>query len=107
MKYNFTKNSTIWEFYLYLHWNALNVLVWCMKVSIADDDLKELIETGHNNKYKKYSKDKRFMEGLARAYKIMLVVEKAEGLKTYSFLHYEQLRNNLDLSSVRVVNGRV
>ena len=47
------------------------------------------------------------MEGLARAYKIMLVVEKAEGLKTYSFLHYEQLRNNLDLSSVRVVNGRV
>ena len=78
-----------------------------MKVNIADDDLKGLIETGHNNKYKKYSKDKKFMEGLARAYKIMLVVEKAEGLKAYSFLHYEQLRNNVDLSSVRVVNGRV
>ena len=47
------------------------------------------------------------MEGLARAYRIMLVVEKAKGLKAYSFLHYEQLRNNVDLSSVRVVNGRV
>jgi len=78
-----------------------------MKVTIADDDLKELIETGQNNKYKKYSKDKRFMEGLARAYKIMLTVEKAEGLKVYSFLHYERLRNNAELSSIRVVNGKV
>ena len=78
-----------------------------MKVEISDDDLKELIETGHNNKYKKYSKDKRFMEGLAKAYKIMLTVEKARGLIAYSFLHYERLRNNAELSSVRVVNGRV
>ena len=29
-----------------------------MKVEISDDDLKELIETGHNNKYKRYSRDK-------------------------------------------------
>ena len=73
-----------------------------MKVEISDDDLKELIETGHNNKYKRYSKDKRFMEGLAKAYKIMLTVEKARGLIAYSFLHYERLRNNAELSSVRV-----
>ena len=78
-----------------------------MKVEISDDDLKELIETGHNNKYKRYSKDKRFMEGLAKAYKIMLTVEKARELIAYSFLHYERLRNNAELSSVRVVNGRV
>ena len=78
-----------------------------MKVEISDDDLKELIETGHNNKYKRYSKDKRFMEGLARAYKLMLAVEKARGQIAYSFLHYERLRNNAELSSVRVVNGRV
>lgn len=78
-----------------------------MKVNIAEDDLKELIETGHNNKYKKYSRDRRFMEGLARAYKIMLIVEKAAGLSKYSFLHYEQLRNRVGLSSVRILNNRV
>lgn len=78
-----------------------------MKVEISDDDLKELIKTGHNNKYKRYSRDKRFMEGLAKAYKIMLTVEKARGLIAYSSLHYERLRNNAELSSVRVVNGRV
>lgn len=78
-----------------------------MKVNIAEDDLKELIETGHNNKYKKYSRDRSFMEGLARAYKIMLIVEKAAGLSKYSFLHYEQLRNRVGLSSVRILNNRV
>ena len=47
------------------------------------------------------------MEGLARMYKIMQTVASAEGLKVYSFLHYEKLSNNLSLSSVRPVNGRV
>ena len=42
-----------------------------MKVNISDKDLDELIRTGKNNKYKKYSKD------------------------------------NMNLSSVRVMNGRV
>jgi hypothetical protein len=47
------------------------------------------------------------MEGLARVYKVMLNVADANGLKLYSFLHYEKLANNLNLSSVRVLNGRV
>lgn len=78
-----------------------------MIVNISDKDFAQLIKTGQNRKYKKYSKDKRFMEGLARMYKIMQTVASAEGLKVYSFLHYERLSNNLSLSSVRPVNGRV
>ena len=78
-----------------------------MKVNISDKDLDELIRTGKNNKYKRYSRDRRFMEGLARVYKVMLNVADTNGLKPYSFLHYEKLANNLNLSSVRVLNGRV
>lgn len=78
-----------------------------MKVNISDKDLDELIRTGKNSKYKKYSKDRKFMEGLARVYKVMLNVSGTNGLKLYSFLHYEKLANNLNLSSVRVLNGRV
>jgi len=59
-----------------------------MQVNISDKDLEELINTGQNNKYKRYSKN-------------------PEGLRLYSFLHYEKLANNVNLSSVRIVNGRV
>lgn len=78
-----------------------------MKVNIKDPDLQELILTGKNRKYEKYSRDRKFMEGLARAYKVMLNVANAAGLRLYSFLHYEKLANNASLSSVRVLNGRV
>lgn len=78
-----------------------------MKIYISDKNLDELIKTGYNKQYKKYAKDKRFMEGLARMYKIMQIVAKAEGLKAYSFLHYEKLSNKVLLSSVRPVNGRI
>lgn len=78
-----------------------------MKVNISDKDLDELIRTGNNNRYKRYSRDRRFMEGLARVYKVMLNVADTDGLKLYSFLHYEKLANNVNLSSVRVLSGRV
>ena len=78
-----------------------------MKVKISDKDLDELIRPGNNNRYKRYSRDRRFMEGLARVYKVMLNVADTDGLKLYSFLHYEKLANNVNLSSVRVLNGRV
>lgn len=78
-----------------------------MDIKFSDIDLEELINTGYNKKYKKYSRDKKFMDGLARVYKIMQVVPDAEGLGHYSFLHYEKLANNVYLSSVRPVNGRV
>ena len=78
-----------------------------MKVNFSDKDLDELIRTGKNNKYKKNSRERKFMEGLARVYKVMQIVADTSGLKAYSFLHYEKLANNLNLSSVRVMNGRV
>jgi plasmid maintenance system killer protein len=78
-----------------------------MQVKYCDKDLEELIFTGNNSKYKKYSRDKRFMKGLAQVYTILQVVANAEGLRPYSYLHYEKLANNVNLSSVRILNGRV
>ncbi len=40
-----------------------------MKVNITDRDLKELIETGYNNKYKKYTRNKRFKFGESAEWK--------------------------------------
>lgn len=77
-----------------------------MKLYIEDKDLEELIETGSNKKYKKFSKDKRMLEGLIMAVNIMRSVSCAKELRKYSFLHYEQLKH-LECSSVRIVNGRV
>ena len=55
-----------------------------MKVNISDKDLDELIRTGKNSKYKKYSKDRKFMEGLARVYKVMLNVADTNGCLLYT-----------------------
>ena len=78
-----------------------------MKVNISDKDLEELILTGASNKYKKYSKDKKFMVGLARVYTVLTTVADTKVLESYSFLHYEKLKYYNNLSSVRVVNNRV
>jgi len=78
-----------------------------MTVQFEDKDLEELVFTGQNRKYRKYSKDRKFMEGLARAFKIMLTVPNAKGLELYSFLHYEKLANRKFLSSIRPMNGRI
>lgn len=75
-----------------------------MKVNISDKDLDELIRTGKNGKYKKYSKDRKFMVGLARVYMLLTTVADTKGLEPYSFLHYEKLKYN-NLSSVRVLNN--
>lgn len=77
-----------------------------MKIEIEDKDLEELILTGENSKYKQLARDSKFMEALARAYRLLEVVEKASGLKVYSFLHYEQLKGSRK-SSIRIMNGRI
>ncbi len=78
-----------------------------MKVSISDKDLDELIRTGKNSKYKKYSKDKKFMVGLARVYTLLTTVADTKGLKLYTFLHYEKLKHIDNVSSVRILNNRI
>ena len=77
-----------------------------MQVIFEDRDLEQLIMTGNNHKYRKYSRDLRFMQSLGRMYKIMTAVADTKALSAFSYLHYEKLRE-VDVSSVRVMNNRV
>lgn len=73
-----------------------------------DKDLKKLAEGDRKNKYKKYAKIPKFMEGLARVLKTMHYAETIDSFRQFSFLHYEQLKDDMSgYSSVRVVNGMV
>lgn len=75
-------------------------------IFVTDGDLQELITTGQNSKYKALARSKRFMAGLTRVLATIRNAESVQSLPTYSFLHYERLRNTSEpLSSVRVVNG--
>jgi plasmid maintenance system killer protein len=78
-----------------------------MKIEFEDKDLEELITTGRNSKYKKYTRNAKFMKALATAYNYMRLVGVASDLRAISFLHYEQLAGTNGMSSIRVVNGMV
>lgn len=57
-------------------------------------------------RYKKYTRDKKFLWALDRVFNDLQGVAKCSDLKQLSYLLYEQLRK-IGLSSVRVMNGRV
>ena len=78
-----------------------------MHIEFEDSDLEELITTGHNSKYKKYTRKAKFMTALAVAYNYLRTSQQASDLRAVSFLHYEQLAGTNGLSSIRVVNGMV
>ena len=78
-----------------------------MEIVFEDTDLEELITTGRNSKYKKYTRNAKFMTALATAYNYLRMVDTASDLRAISFLHYEQLAGTNGLSSIRVVNGMV
>ena len=78
-----------------------------MKIVFEDTDLEELITTGRNSKYKKYTRNAKFMTALATAYNSLRMVDVASDLRAISFLHYEQLAGTNGTSSIRVVNGMV
>lgn len=81
-----------------------------MNVYILEEDLEILLRTGRGvGKYKKLGRDKALIKGAAQAYNIMRAVVKTADLRSYSFLHYEQLKYQGDsiTGSVRLVNGRV
>ena len=78
-----------------------------MEIVFEDTDLEELITTGRNSKYKKYTRNAKFMTALATAYNYLRMVDAASDLRAISFLHYEQLAGTNGLSSIRVVNGMV
>ena len=78
-----------------------------MEIVFDDIDLQELITTGHNSKYKKYTRNAKFMKALATAYNYLRLSDCASDLRNVSFLHYEQLAGTNGLSSIRIVNGMV
>jgi len=78
-----------------------------MEIVFEDTDLEELITTGRNSKYKKYTRNAKFMTALVTAYNYLRMVDTASNLRAISFLHYEQLAGTNGLSSIRVVNGMV
>ena len=79
-----------------------------MIILFEDADIEELIITGTNKKYKRYAKNKRFVEDLREVYETMRAVETASDLANFSFLHYEKLKFNYSgLSSVRISNQNV
>lgn len=78
-----------------------------MQIVFDDKNLEELITTGYNIKYKKYTRNGKFMRALAAAYNYLRLSERASDLRIVSFLHYEQLSGTNGLSSIRVINGMV
>ncbi len=78
-----------------------------MQIVFEDTDLEELITTGYNRKYKKYTRNTKFMQALATVYNYLRWSERTSDLRSVSFLHYEQLAGMKGLSSIRVVNGMV
>ena len=76
-----------------------------MKVNISDKDLDELIRTGKNSKYKKYSKDRKFMEGLARVYKVMLNVQEVRVLNgRVERLLFRELEDGIEITIIELNN---
>jgi plasmid maintenance system killer protein len=75
---------------------------------IAEGDLKELLTTGQNRKYRSIANNKILFNGLKRAVKYMMAAESVEDLKLASFLHYEKLKYSYSgYSSVRLSNSYV
>lgn len=78
-----------------------------MKV-IAEGDLRELLLTGENRRYKAIARNRDLLDGLNRAVSFMIAAENIDNLKSASFLHYEKLKYSYSgLSSVRLSNRYV
>lgn len=78
-----------------------------MKV-IVEGDLKELLTTGRNRKYREIERNVLLMNGLKRVVQIMMAAESPDELNSFSFLHYEKLKYGFrGWSSVRLSNSYV
>lgn len=80
-----------------------------MKVVILDSDLKELINTKKNRRYRKIERSKDLFRGLMKAFRALQNAEHVSKLPDFSFLHYEKLKHSAyrGKSSVRIANGAV
>ena len=71
-------------------------------------DLKELLLTGKNRRYKTIANNKELLDGLLRVVHYMIEAKEVGELKQASFLHYEKLRHSYSgFSSVRLSNRYV
>lgn len=79
-----------------------------MNVIFLDESLREIYETGYtkDGKYKKLTRNRQFIDAYIHIIDLMLAVEQANELSSYSFLHYEKLKHRPE-SSVRIQNRRV
>ena len=59
-----------------------------MKIVFEDTDLEELITTGRNSKYKKYTRNAKFMKALATAYNYMRFTTVQRNFSIRSADHY-------------------
>lgn len=74
-------------------------------IIVTDGDLKELLTTGKNRRYKFIVQNKTLYNGLMQAVGIMKNAQTVEELKQFSFLHYEKLKYEYSgLSSLRLSN---
>lgn len=72
---------------------------------VAEGDLRELLSTGNNRRYRQIVQNKELFDGLKRVVKYMMAADNVEFLKLASFLHYEKLKYEWSgYSSVRLSN---
>ena len=69
-----------------------------MQIVFDDKDLEELITTGRNSKYKKYTRNQKFMKALATAYNYLRLSERASDLRSI----LSSTMNNLQEPMARV-----
>lgn len=77
-----------------------------MKITFEDTELENLILLHQSKKYKKYIQDSKFLNALDRVFSNLQGAANTQELRLISYLHYEKLKR-VNLSSVRVINGRV
>ena len=59
-----------------------------MKVE-AEGDLKELIETGTNRRYRDIARNRELLDGFKKAIELFASADDINAIKAISFLHYE------------------
>lgn len=96
----FKKNSQNSEFF------CIFANVATMKITFEDTELENLILLHQSKKYKKYIQDSKFLNALDRVFSNLQGAANTQELRLISYLHYEKLKR-VNLSSVRVINGRV
>lgn len=73
-----------------------------------EGDLLELYLTGKSGRYKDVARNKTLRDGFFRVVETMKIVSKAEDLKNFSYLHYEQLKYQYSgFCSVRLSNSYI